>query len=108
VAGQEALIGTAAGRFLVPVLDLKPQVGQPASFSVRAERLRPAPPESWPNRLHTSCRTVEYFGSVRRYILERPDGEVMKLDQFGAEPAFMGADATASIGWPTEAGVLHG
>jgi ABC-type Fe3+/spermidine/putrescine transport system ATPase subunit len=108
VRGSEARIGTAAGSFVVPVLDLKPQVGQDASFSVRAERLRPSPPQGWPNSLATSCRTVEYFGSVRRYILERPDGEVLKLDQFGAEPAFMATDATAVIGWPTEAGVLHG
>nr|WP_242531011.1 ABC transporter ATP-binding protein [Roseococcus thiosulfatophilus] len=108
VRGEEAAIGTAAGRFVVPLRGVAAQPGQAASFSVRAERLRPAPPGDWPNRLATSCRTVEYFGSVRRYILERPDGEVMKLDQFGAEPAFLAADGAAEIGWPTEAGVLHG
>ncbi|WP_191083006.1 ABC transporter ATP-binding protein [Roseococcus microcysteis] len=108
VRGEEAAIGTAAGRFVVPLRGLSPQPGQAASFSVRAERLRPAPPGDWPNRLPTACRTVEYFGSVRRYILERPDGEVMKLDQFGAEPAFSMPDGAAEIGWPTEAGVLHG
>jgi len=101
VAGGEARIGA----FVVPTNGRAP--GATASFSVRAERLRTDPPEAWPNRLAVTCRTVEYFGSVRRYILEAPDGALLKLDQFGAEPACLRVGEATTIGWPTEAGVLH-
>ena len=108
VDGDTARITTPAGDFWLPLLGQTLAPGAAASFSVRAERLRPDPPEAWPNRLDAHCRAVEYFGSVRRYILGRPDGEVLKLDQFGAEPAFLAEGASATFGWPLEAGVLHG
>ncbi|UPY36861.1 ABC transporter ATP-binding protein [Sediminicoccus sp. KRV36] len=107
IEGDAVRVATPSGNFLLPALGAAPALGSAASFSVRAERLRPGPPGEWPNRVITECRAVEYFGSVRRYILGRPDGEVMKLDQFGAEPAFIAADAPCEVGWPLEAGVLH-
>ena len=41
------------------------------------------------------------------YILERADGEVLKLDQFGAEPGWLTAGETATIGWDSADAVLH-
>jgi hypothetical protein len=59
------------------------------------------------SRIEARCVTVEYFGSIRRYILERTDGAVLKLDQFGAEPGWLAAGETASIGWDSADAVLH-
>ncbi|MBR0667408.1 ABC transporter ATP-binding protein [Roseomonas hellenica] len=107
IAGDAALIATPFGEFAVPLRDTVPLLGAIASFSVRAERLRPMPPEPGCNHLTLTCRTIEYFGSIRRYILERGDGEVMKLDQFGAEPACLIPGEVATVGWRAEDGVLH-
>ncbi|MBR0655927.1 ABC transporter ATP-binding protein [Plastoroseomonas arctica] len=104
---DQALVRTALGEFEVPLLGAVPTLGSAASFSVRAERLRPTPEAAWHNRMTLTCQTVEYFGSVRRYILARPDGEVIKLDQFGAEPAYLRVGEEAVLGWRTEDGMLH-
>ena len=94
----------AAGSFLVPGGGRG--IGSVASFSIRAERMAPAGPQH-ENRLSVRCVTVEYFGSIRRYILERADGVVLKLDQFGAEPAWLRTGDTAEIGWAAADCVLH-
>jgi ABC-type Fe3+/spermidine/putrescine transport system ATPase subunit len=97
-------IGTALGTFIVPG-GAGRAAGEDASFSVRAERMRPD--ASLPNCIEARCLAVEYFGSIRRYILERDDGEVLKLDQFGAEPPWMAPGETAAVGWRTADAVLH-
>jgi ABC-type Fe3+/spermidine/putrescine transport system ATPase subunit len=102
VADGHVRLATPVGGFLVP--GALP-VGTATSFSVRAERLARNP--VGPNRLELRCLAVEYFGSIRRYILERADGEVVKLDQFGAEPASLAPGESAAIGWRPEDGVLH-
>lgn len=107
LAGDLALVTTPVGEFEVPLLGAAPAIGSAASFSVRAERLRPHPESAWHNRLPLECRTVEYFGSVRRYILARADGEVVKLDQFDAEPAHLRVGDQAVLGWHTQDCVLH-
>ena len=107
VAGAEGgllRIEGPGGRFLVP--GAPRPLGSAASFSVRAERLAPAAP-THPNRIGVRCVTVEYFGSIRRYILQGADMAVLKLDQFGAEPAWLGPGETAEIGWRVEDCVLH-
>ena len=53
------------------------------------------------------CTAVEYFGSVRRHIFERPDGELLKYDQFGAHAARIAAGQVAVLGWRPEDTVLH-
>jgi ABC-type Fe3+/spermidine/putrescine transport system ATPase subunit len=110
----EALAGaiqveTASGRFIVPVDRTKPPplAGGEVSFSVRAERLTDLPSERHVNRLAARCTAVEFFGSVRRHILERPDGEVIKYDQFGALAPRIAVGQTAQLGWMVEDTVLH-
>ncbi len=101
-------VETGFGSFLLPGEDGPPRpAGSPASFSVRAERLRAADGAATPNRLEARCLAVEYFGSIRRYILERPDREVLKLDQFGAEPAWIRPGEVAALGWSPQDAVLH-
>jgi ABC-type Fe3+/spermidine/putrescine transport system ATPase subunit len=99
-----ARIETRLGAFLVPAA-VPRATGTAASFSIRAERMGPARGQD--SRIETRCVTVEYFGSIRRYILERGDGEVLKLDQFGAEPGWLQAGETATIGWNSADAVLH-
>jgi spermidine/putrescine transport system ATP-binding protein len=60
-----------------------------------------------PNRLSARCTAVEYFGSVRRHIFERPDGEILKYDQFGAEPGRIAAGQTVELSWRIDSTVLH-
>ena len=100
--GGMARVETELGAFLVPAPAPRP-AGSAASFSVRAERMRAAPEAA----LRARCLAVEYFGSIRRYVLERPDGAHLKLDQFGAEPAWLGVGETAAIGWDPADAVLH-
>jgi ABC-type Fe3+/spermidine/putrescine transport system ATPase subunit len=102
-----ARISTRTGEFLVPYGDTPPQLGAQLSFSVRAERIVERAGPEHANRLTARCQTVEFFGSIRRYFLERPDGEILKLDQFGAQPQRITAGETASIGWRVEDTVLH-
>ncbi len=95
------------GAYLLPAGGPPPAEGAEASFSIRAELLRFNPPADWPNRLAARCLTVEYFGSIRRYILQGPDGALLKLDQFGAEPATIGVGEETVLGWRAADAVLH-
>ena len=87
------------GAFMLNPGAAAPSDGAAASFSVRAELLRFDPPPEWPNRLPARCLTVEYFGSIRRYILQAADGALLKLDQFGAEPAAVRVGDDTTLGW---------
>jgi ABC-type Fe3+/spermidine/putrescine transport system ATPase subunit len=98
-----ARIATGFGSYLVP--GVPPAMGAAVSFSVRAERIVLG--TAHPNQLAVRCAAVEFFGSIRRYFLERPDGQILKLDQFGAEPAHLSEGATGTVSWPTGAAVLH-
>jgi ABC-type Fe3+/spermidine/putrescine transport system ATPase subunit len=101
-------VETAAGRFHVPrPLDRVPMLGDPVSFSVRAEQVTDALSERHTNRLTARCTAVEYFGAVRRHIFERPDSEVLKYDQFGAHAARIVPGQTVALGWQVEDTVLH-
>ena len=98
-------VQTAAGSFLVPGSGYA--IGSEASFSVRAENLTDITGDHHLNRLTVRCTTVEYFGAVRRHIFERPDGELLKYDQFGAQAARIAAGEVAVLGWRPEDTVLH-
>jgi ABC-type Fe3+/spermidine/putrescine transport system ATPase subunit len=100
-------VSTQAGEFLVPCSETAPPMGAKLSFSVRAERIVERAGPEHGNRLTARCETVEFFGSVRRYFLQRPDGEILKLDQFGAQPQRIASGETATIGWRVEDTVLH-
>ena len=83
--------------------------GSEVSFSVRAENLTDITGRHHLNRLTARCTAVEYFGSVRRHIFERADGELLKYDQFGAHAARIVAGQVAMLGWRPEDTVLpHG
>jgi len=105
-------VETPAGTFRVPLNDRvaaggAPAVGEAASFSVRAERISDTPGDCHVNRLSARCTAVEYFGSVRRHILQRPDGELLKYDQFGALAPRIVPGQSVTLGWQIEDGVLH-
>jgi spermidine/putrescine transport system ATP-binding protein len=102
-------IETAVGAFVVPrpLAGPSPMLGLPVSFSVRAELITDALADRHVNRLSATCTAVEYFGSVRRYVFERSDGEILKVDQFGAHAARMMPGQSVVLGWPAEASVLH-
>ncbi len=98
-------VETAAGSFLVP--GSAQAIGSEVSFSVRAENITDLTGEHHLNQLTARCTTVEYFGSVRRHIFERPDGELLKYDQFGAYAARIAAGQVAVLGWRPQDTVLH-
>jgi ABC-type Fe3+/spermidine/putrescine transport system ATPase subunit len=98
-------VETPAGSFLVPGSNYA--IGSEVSFSVRAEHLTDIMGDPHLNRLTARCTAVEYFGSVRRHIFERPDGELLKYDQFGAHAARIAAGQVAVLGWRPEDTVLH-
>ena len=98
-------IETAVGVFLVPGMAL-PGGGE-VSFSVRAELITDTPGEAQRNRLRARCTAIEYFGSVRRHVFERADGEVLKYDQFGAQAARIVVGQTIELGWRADESVLH-
>ena len=101
-------VETSAGRFYVPrPPERAPMLGDPVSFSVRAEQVTDAPSERQANRLTARCTAVEYFGAVRRHVFERSDGEVLKYDQFGAHAARIVPGQTVQLGWRVEETVLH-
>jgi ABC-type Fe3+/spermidine/putrescine transport system ATPase subunit len=105
-------VETAVGKFQVPLNDrvaagAAPGIGSLVSFSVRAERLTDAPSDRHTNRLTVRCTTVEFFGAVRRHILARADGELLKYDQFGALAPRIAVGQTATLGWQVEDSVLH-
>jgi spermidine/putrescine transport system ATP-binding protein len=97
-------IETAVGSFLVPG---SASPGSEVSFSVRAEQITDTLGYRHLNRLTVRCTAVEYFGSVRRHVFERSDGEVLKYDQFGAQSARIAAGQTVELGWRPEETVLH-
>jgi spermidine/putrescine transport system ATP-binding protein len=98
-------VETGAGSFLVPGSGVA--IGSEVSFSVRAENLADITDGHHLNRLTARCTAVEYFGSVRRHVFERPDGELLKYDQFGAYAARIAAGQVAVLGWRPEDTVLH-
>lgn len=97
-------VDTAVGTFLVPGA---PAADGEVSFSVRAELITDMPAEAQRNRVTARCTAVEYFGSVRRHVFERADGELLKYDQFGAQAARIVVGQTVELGWRAEDGVLH-
>ncbi|TAJ97741.1 MAG: ABC transporter ATP-binding protein [Reyranella sp.] len=103
-------IETGTGTFLAPRALGAPPVppGTEVSFSVRAEQITDQLSDRHVNRLTATCTAVEYFGSVRRHILERSDGEVLKYDQFGAHAARIVPGQRVTLGWAIESTVLHG
>jgi len=101
-------VDTAAGRFHVPrPPGDAPMTGDEVSFSVRAEQVTDAVTERHINRLSARCTAVEYFGAVRRHVFERPDGEVLKYDQFGAHAGRIVPGQMVQLGWPLAETVLH-
>ena len=103
-------VETAVGVFVVPrpLAGPIPMVGSPVSFSVRAELITDALADRHVNRLSAICTAVEYFGAVRRHVFERADGELLKVDQFGAHAARIAPRQRVVLGWAGEASVLHG
>jgi ABC-type Fe3+/spermidine/putrescine transport system ATPase subunit len=97
-------VETGAGSFLVPGAGT---VGSQVSFSARAELITDLVSDQHLNRLAARCTAVEYFGSLRRHVFERADGEVLKFDQFGAYAARIGAGQVVELGWRPEDTVLH-
>ena len=100
-------VKTAVGAFIVPCEGVPPPHGTNVSFSVRAELIVDAPAESRVNRLTARCTAVEYLGAVRRHVFERIDGEVLKVDQFGANAARIAPGESVVLGWSIEDCVLH-
>jgi spermidine/putrescine transport system ATP-binding protein len=103
-------VETSVGDFVVPrpLADAAPAPGSKVSFSVRAEQITDLVSERHANRLSAVCTAVEYFGAVRRHVFERSDGEVLKVDQFGAQAARIVPGQRTVLAWPAEASVLHG
>ena len=102
-----ARIETTAGTFIVPCLGASLEIGATASFSVRAENMTDTVSERHPNQLTAHCTAVEYFGAVRRHIFERADGEILKVDHFGAQAARIAPGQSVLLGWQIEDAVLH-
>ena len=98
------MVETAAGGFLVPGTGAS---GSTVSFSVRAELITDQTSDDHLNRLTARCTAVEYFGALRRHVFERPDGEVLKYDQFGAHAARIAVGQMAVLGWRPQDTVLH-
>src|SRR5471032_187527 len=107
VADGLVTVETAVGNFLVPVTGTVPAIGSDVSFSVRAEQMSDIASGDRVNRVSARCTAVEYFGSVRRHVFERPDGEVLKYDQFGAEIVRIASGQTVDLSWRIENAVLH-
>jgi ABC-type Fe3+/spermidine/putrescine transport system ATPase subunit len=97
-------VETVVGTFLMPGTA---PLGSEVSFSVRAEQITDTLGYRHLNRLIARCTAVEYFGSVRRHVFERADGEVLKYDQFGAHSARIVPGQTVELGWQAEDTVLH-
>jgi spermidine/putrescine transport system ATP-binding protein len=113
VAGIQAgvlRIETPVGVFLLapPPDAAQRQLGEEVSFSVRAEHVADVLGERHVNRLTARCSAVEYLGSVRRHVFQRNDGEVLKVDQFGADAARISPGQETVLGWRMEDAVLHG
>ena len=98
------MVETAAGSFLAPGAAA---TGSAVSFSVRAELITDQTSNDHLNRLTARCTAVEYFGALRRHVFERPDGEVLKYDQFGAHAARIAVGQMTVLGWRPQDTVLH-
>ena len=107
VAEGLVTVETAVGPFLVPANGTVPAIGSDVSFSVRAEQMSDIAAGDRVNRVSVRCTAVEYFGSVRRHVFERSDGEVLKYDQFGAEIVRIASGQTVELSWRIENAVLH-
>ncbi|MBV8392284.1 MAG: ABC transporter ATP-binding protein [Alphaproteobacteria bacterium] len=107
LAEGRVAVETTVGRFLVPLVGEAPPPGGDVSFSVRAERMADLAGDGCLNQLSVRCTAIEYFGSVRRHIFERADGEVLKVDQFGADAARISPGQMVKIAWRIEDSVLH-
>ncbi|GGC61442.1 polyamine-transporting ATPase [Siccirubricoccus deserti] len=100
-------IVTEVGEFLVPAGAHTAAPGALVSFSVRAERIIDQPDAAVRNRVTGRCTAVEFFGAVRRHVLELADGSLLKYDQFGAlAPRFV-TGQVVDLGWRAEDAVLH-
>jgi ABC-type Fe3+/spermidine/putrescine transport system ATPase subunit len=101
-------VATAVGELLVPCGDHDPpRLGEMVTFSVRAEWITDQPGAGHVNRLAATCDAVEFFGSVRRHLLKQADGQILKVDQFGAQPARITQGDAVTVGWHTKDAVLH-
>ena len=98
-------VDTDVGEFLVPGTPRIP--GNRVTFSVRAETITDQLTEAHVNRLAARCVAIEYFGSIRRYFLERMDGTILKIDQFGAGAPTMAEGEAVTVGWRPAEAVLH-
>jgi len=106
LAGQ-LRIKTPVGAFIVPCEATPPDLGVAISFSVRAERITDDLTEQHLNRLTAHCTAVEYLGAVRRHVFECAGGEVLKVDQFGAQAARISPGQAIVLGWLPRDSVLH-
>ena len=109
-AAQDGMVrvATGVGEFLVPVLNGgAPPTGGAVSFSVRAERITDRLGAEHANHLTVRCGAVEFFGSVRRYFMHQADGQILKVDEFGAQAARIREGDQTTIGWRAADGVLH-
>lgn len=101
-------VETADGAFDVPVGTVGvPLPGDIASFSVRAELLHEGEEAALPNSLLARCVTVEFFGALRRHVLETEHGLQLKYDQFGPLAPRLVPGQLTRLGWRTEDAVLH-
>jgi ABC-type Fe3+/spermidine/putrescine transport system ATPase subunit len=107
IEGGLLRIVTEAGEFLVPAGAQSALPGAPVSFSVRAERIIDQPDAAVRNRVTGRCTAVEFFGAVRRHVLELSDGTLLKYDQFGALAPRLVAGQVADLGFRAEDAVLH-
>jgi len=97
--GGALVVATSMGVLRVPAGHGGPAVGAPIAFAVRAERLRLAADDTGANKVSGTCETIEFFGSLRRYVIRLPTGGVLKIDQFGAEPARATIGEPATVAW---------
>jgi ABC-type Fe3+/spermidine/putrescine transport system ATPase subunit len=104
-----ARVMTDVGELVVPSGETAPpRPGDTVSFSVRAERITDEPGAEHVNRLVATCAAIEFFGSLRRFMLKQANGQTLKVDQFGALPARIAVGDAVTVGWRTQDAVLHG
>ncbi|MBE9607135.1 ABC transporter ATP-binding protein [Acetobacteraceae bacterium H6797] len=105
--GLLSIIGPE-GQFLVP-LEARPvpAPGEAVSFSVRAELLQADEGQPLENSLLARCVTVEFFGALRRHVLETEKGIILKYDQFGPHPQKLVPGQVTRLSWRSEDAVLH-
>ena len=106
--GGALVVATPMGVLRIPAADGAPMVGAPIAFAVRAERLRLAVDDPGPgaNTVSGTCEAVEFFGSLRRYVIRLPTGGMLKIDQFGAEPIRATVGEPATVAWHVADGVM--